>query len=126
MKRFFALALVAAVSIGMFVLLPSGVSASSKDQICQGANSVSGGTGCTGGSSDIDRVLTVGLNTFSIVVGIIAVIMMVVAGFKYITAGGDSGNITSAKHTMVYVIVGLVIVALSQFIVQFVLDKASN
>ena len=82
---------------------------------------------CTGdlstGTDQIQRIVTMVINIFSVVVGIVAVIMIIYGGFKYITSGGDSGNITSAKNTIVYAIIGLVVVALAQFIVKFVLDK---
>ncbi|HEX5456185.1 MAG TPA: pilin [Candidatus Saccharimonadales bacterium] len=66
------------------------------------------------------------VNLFSVLVGIIAVLMVIVGGFRYITSGGDSGNVSSAKNTILYAIVGLVIVALAQFIVKFVLAKATG
>lgn len=64
------------------------------------------------------------VNLLSLITGIAAVVMIVVSGFKYITSGGDSGRVTSAKTTIIYAIVGLIIVALAQFIVRFVLGKA--
>ncbi|HSW66012.1 MAG TPA: pilin [Bacillota bacterium] len=100
--------------------------------LSQGSDLTTGtGTGCTAsqsgaGTAKIQTIVTTIVNIFSIVVGIIAVIMIVVGGFKYITSGGDSGNITSAKNTIVYAVIGLVIVALAQFIVKFVLDKVNN
>src|SRR5688572_31364612 len=51
-------------------------------------------TSLTGGTSRINNIITDAINIFSIIVGIIAVIMIIVGGFKYITSGGDSGNIT--------------------------------
>ncbi|MFO0881993.1 MAG: pilin [Candidatus Saccharimonadales bacterium] len=66
------------------------------------------------------------ISIFSWVVGAVSVIMLIYGGFKYITSGGDSGGVTAAKNTILYAIVGLVIVALSQVIVNFVLDKANN
>lgn len=78
------------------------------------------------GSDRIQQIVTTIVNIFSIVVGIVAVIMIVVGGFKYITSGGDSGNITSAKNTIVYAVIGLVIVALAQFLVQFVLNNVNK
>ncbi|HZM63710.1 MAG TPA: pilin [Candidatus Saccharimonadales bacterium] len=80
----------------------------------------------SGGTSRINKIITQAINIFSIIVGIVAVIMIIVGGFKYITSGGDSGNVTSAKQTIIYAVIGLVIVALAQFLVQFVLDKASQ
>jgi len=63
------------------------------------------------------------INIFSIVVGLAAVIMIIVGGLRYIISGGDSGNVQSAKNTILYAIIGLVVVALAQFIVRFVLTK---
>jgi hypothetical protein len=78
------------------------------------------------GTEKLQNIVTAVVNLFSIVVGIVAVIMIVVGGFKYITSGGDSGNITSAKNTIVYAVIGLVIVALAQFLVKFVLNKVNS
>lgn len=86
-----------------------------------------GGCAATsGGTAKIQNIVTDVVNIFSIIVGIVAVIMIIVGGFKYITSGGDSGNITSAKNTIVYAVIGLVIVALAQFFVQFVLNKVNQ
>jgi len=75
------------------------------------------------GTQKIQDIVTTIVNIFSVVVGIVAVIMVIWGGFKYITSGGDQSNVTSAKQTIMYAIIGLVIVALAQFLVQFVLDK---
>jgi hypothetical protein len=77
----------------------------------------------SGGTGRIQDIVTTIINIFSVIVGIVAVIMIIFGGFKYITSGGDSGNISSAKNTIIYAIIGLVVVALAQFLVQFVLDK---
>lgn len=72
-----------------------------------------------------DTVASV-INVLSIVVGIVAVIMIILAGFRYITSGGKQESIASAKNSLIYAIVGLVIVALAQLIVQFVLNTTTN
>jgi hypothetical protein len=78
------------------------------------------------GTTGINNIITNIVNIFSIIVGIVSVIMIIYGGFRYVTSGGDSGNVTSAKNTIIYAVVGLVVVALAQFIVQFVLDKVST
>ena len=65
------------------------------------------------------------INIFSVIIGVIAVIMIIVGGLKYITSGGESSNVSGAKNTIIYAIVGLIIVALAQFIVHFVLANTS-
>ena len=101
--------------------------------LAQGTNLSTAGDGntctagdTTSGTDKIQNIVTLIVNMFSIVVGLVAVIMIVVGGFKYITSGGDSGNITSAKNTIVYAVIGLVIVALAQFVVKFVLNKVTT
>lgn len=74
-------------------------------------------------TTDVDGVIKTIINILSLIVGIIAVIMIIIGGLKYITSSGDSNNITSAKNTILYAIIGLIIVALAQVIVLFVLDK---
>jgi len=86
-----------------------------------------GSTCDTAGSEDkVNGLITLIINLFSIVVGVVAVIMIIIGGLKYITSSGDSNNITSAKNTILYAIIGLVVVALAQFIVKFVLNKATT
>lgn len=66
------------------------------------------------------------VNLFSIIVGIVSVIMIIYAGFRYVTSGGESNSISSAKNTLIYAIIGLVIVVLAQLIVHYVLNTAAS
>ena len=52
--------------------------------------------------------------------------MIIIGGFRYIISSGDSGQITSAKNTILYAIVGLVIVLFAQLIVRFVIGSATK
>ncbi|HVX58088.1 MAG TPA: pilin [Candidatus Saccharimonadales bacterium] len=63
---------------------------------------------------------------FSILVGAASVFMIIYGGFRYITSGGESGRVGAAKNSLLYAIVGLVIVALAQLIIHFVLNQASQ
>lgn len=63
------------------------------------------------------------VNVLSAVIGVIAVIVIILAGFRYITSAGNEQSIAAAKKTLLYAIVGLVIVALAQLIVRFVLGS---
>lgn len=96
----------------------------SKDAACDAIGLTTSGGGCdeTAGSQ-ISEVIATIVSILSVVVGVAAVIMIVVSGFKYVTSGGDSNKVSSAKTSLVYAIVGLIIVALAQFIVHFVLKN---
>lgn len=73
----------------------------------------------------VDQIVEQIINILSLVVGVVAVVMIIIGGFKYVTSGGDSGNVTGAKNTILYAVVGLVVVALAQVIVRFVVDRAT-
>jgi cytochrome bd-type quinol oxidase subunit 2 len=97
--------------------------------LCAGTNlnyGSTGGCGSNAGQGQLNKILHLVINLFSLIVGAVSVIMIIVGGLKYITSGGESNNITSAKNTIVFAIVGLVIVALAQFIVHFVLGKVAS
>ncbi|HUS25861.1 MAG TPA: pilin [Nevskiaceae bacterium] len=124
---------VVAVSLGLVavpVLVPVTAFAAATElqgNLCGGTELKLTSDGCaqtSSGTSGITKLITFIVNIFSAIVGIVAVIMIIYGGFKYITSGGDSGNVSAAKNTIIFAVVGLIIVALAQFIVRFVLDKA--
>ena len=85
---------------------------------------------CSSAGSDandqINNIVHTIVNLLSAIVGIVAVIMIIVGGFRYITSGGNDTSVTSAKNTILYAIIGLVVVALAQLIVRFTLSKLTN
>jgi len=103
--------------------------------VANGANSSlpdSGGTkgiDCEGAGVNNESVQNLAkriITTFSIIVGAASVIMIIYGGFRYITSGGESGRVGAAKNALLYAIVGLVIVALAQIIIRFVLNQAAQ
>ena len=85
---------------------------------------------CAAASSDatssINNIVHTIVNLLSAIVGIVAVIMIIIGGFRYITSGGNDTSVTAAKNTILYAIIGLVVVALAQIIVRFTLSKLTN
>lgn len=130
-KKNLLLILAAASLVFISALVPATVFAADpaiNESLRCGSNvDISGNANCDSdvstGTTDVEDLIRTIINIFSVIVGIVAVLMIIVGGFKYITSGGDSGNIGSAKNTILYAIVGLVIVAIAQAIVQFVLNE---
>jgi hypothetical protein len=104
------------------------------NQVQLGSNQASGATGATASCAtqsntnptDLATVASKVVNFFSVVVGFVSVIMIIYGGFRYITSGGDSGRVGNAKNTLIYAIIGLVIVALAQVLVHFVLNNVGQ
>ncbi len=101
------------------------------DAVCGGAslNATAAARACpTADTTDttLNNVIKTVINFLSVAVGLFAVIELIYGGFRYITSGGDSGKISGAKNHILYALIGLVIVAVSQVIVRVVLVKSIN
>ena len=68
-------------------------------------------------------MFTVITNVLLFIIGAISVIMLVIGGILYTTSAGDSAAVTSAKNTILYAIVGIVVALLAFAIVNFVLGS---
>ncbi len=120
------------LGLTMFVSVPKVLAQSATSQQLQcGANAAANGD-CDSGTppanpeKSINSLISKILNIFSVVVGIAAVFMIILGGFRYITSSGDSGKTKTAKDTILFALVGLVVVALAQVIVKFVLAKTAT
>jgi TRAP-type C4-dicarboxylate transport system permease small subunit len=63
------------------------------------------------------------LNAIIGVLGLLAVVIIILGGVQYMTSSGDAGKVKKAKDTILYGIIGLVIVALAFAIVNFVIGN---
>ena len=64
-------------------------------------------------------------NVMLFVVGAISVIMVIIGGLRYVISGGNNTNVTAAKNTILYAVVGLVISIMAFAIVNFVIGRFS-
>ena len=121
MKKIIFLAL---VSLGIASVLGlSMVSSNASAQVSSGINAATTDemkNKQIDGSNGVIRTIS---NILIWVVGIVAVIMIVWSGFKYITTAGDASKVASAKSSLTYAIVGLTIAILSYSIVNFIMER---
>lgn len=131
------LALFAAILVSSFSLMlaPVVVHAQSiNDELCKGIGFTEGEEGATDCSTleeedaegSVANIINTIINIFSIVVGAVSVIMIILGGLRYITSSGDSTNVTAAKNTILYAVVGLVIVIFAQTVVKFVVSRLAE
>lgn len=124
-----AVALVSILTPAVAVTVPVLAQANIQTNLCAGANLDVTQTDCAEADEapdTVNKLIETIINIFSILVGVTSVIMIIVGGFQYITSGGDSGKVGTAKNTILFAIVGLVIVALAQVIVNFVLSRTQS
>lgn len=88
------------------------------DEIGQGVKSAGGGNANKNALNDDLQTV---VNVLLFALGAIAVIMIVIGGIRYALSGGDQTQITAAKNTILYSIVGLVVALLAYAIVNWVI-----
>ena len=77
----------------------------------------------TGATKDLEGAIGNILNVVYLVIGIVAVIMIILGGVSYATSQGDPGKVKKGKDTIMYGIIGLIIVLLAFAITNFVLSN---
>jgi hypothetical protein len=100
---------------GVMVAVPQYAHASAKSEILGGTSSVNSGS-----STDLASQLKIVVNVLLYILGAIAVIMIVIGGIRYTTSNGDAGSTKSAKDTVLYAVVGLIVAVMAYAIVNFV------
>ncbi len=70
-----------------------------------------------------DTLLANALNTVYLVCGILAIIVIIVAGYFYVTSSGNATNVEKAKNAIISAVIGLVIVLLAFAITGFVTGR---
>ena len=71
-----------------------------------------------GDSSLVRRVI----NFMLIGIAVVSVVMLIFGGFRYVVSSGNKDAVTSAKNTILYAVIGLLIALFAYAIIQFVLN----
>jgi hypothetical protein len=66
------------------------------------------------------------VNIVTLLVGIAAVISIIGAGLKFITSGNNSQEINQARELVLYAVVGVVLAAMAQLIIRFILPNIAT
>lgn len=111
-----------------FSAVPSLVMAADEQALCEGSGgtwtidkSLPNGGKCT--STD-GRTLMGTIQQLTDVliflIGAIAVVMIIVGGIRYVVSAGDQAALTSAKNTILYAIIGLLVAIMAFAVVRFI------
>jgi len=77
------------------------------------------------GSTQTNIPILIGkiINVIVSLLGLIAVVLIIIGGFQWMTSGGEEEKITKAKQLMINGIIGLVIIVLAYAIATFIIGK---
>ncbi len=127
-KRFVTHRVVFAVAFLLFAAVASTIfGEATAAAVCDMNNlSISAGADCARGNGQPTQLVGDGgifnriTSILLFVVGAVAVIMLIFGGIRYIVSGGDQANVTAAKNTILYAIIGIVVALLAYAAVKFV------
>ncbi len=98
------------------------VAADTRGTVKEGVTGVGGGEAGNDGNQ-VKEVIKNVIGILSFLVGLVAVLMIVIAGFRFVTSNGDSNNVSSAKNTIIYAVIGIVVTVMAYAIVNFIIDN---
>ncbi len=78
------------------------------------------------GTQDVRTTVSNVIKAFMGLLGIVAVVIILLGGFKWMTAGGNEEKVTEAKKLIISGIIGLVIIMSAYAIAQFVVSAIVN
>jgi ABC-type Fe3+ transport system permease subunit len=119
---------VPALALAAGAVVPASVYAENPNA-CDGTGKVTGikeGKNCAKTADqkgNLGNVIEDITNVLLFIIGAVAVIMIIVGGIRYTLSNGDSAQITSAKNTILYAVIGIVVALLAYAIVNFVVDS---
>ena len=114
--------LVLGVIVGIGIMAPAGAYAANSviSEQCAGDTE---SRVCVDENADPNALIKSIVNVLLFIVGAISVVMIIIGGLLYVLSAGDNGRVTTAKNTIMYAVVGLVVSFIAFAIVQFVFDR---
>ncbi len=70
-----------------------------------------------------DGVLTKVSGIFAMVTGVISVFMMLIGGLRYINSNGDPQKTATARKTIIYAVIGVIVATVGGVLVRFILTR---
>ncbi len=113
-----------ALSLALFTPTASTVSAAGS---CASGATIADGVDCASTSGSPKTLFGTGgifttiINTLLFIIGALSVVMLIIGGIRYTVSGGTAAQVTAAKNTIMYALIGLVVAFLAYAIVNWVL-----
>ena len=126
------LSMLTILGLGVTMLAPVPAFATASDEVQKGTCEAGGGqwvnNSCSGGNADtskanLNNTIHTVISTMLFIVGILSVIMIIYSGIRYIISRGEQGEVKSAKDTLMYSVVGLIVAILAFVIVNWVFSS---
>ncbi|PKL36514.1 hypothetical protein CVV38_01250 [Candidatus Peregrinibacteria bacterium HGW-Peregrinibacteria-1] len=105
----------------VFAIMVGAISLFSVAPLAEATQLTTSNDNILGGETSLRQVVLNIVNFALGFLGLLAVIMIIYAGFLYVTAAGNQENVDNAKKIIMYAIIGIIIILISFAIVNTVL-----
>lgn len=129
MKKTIMKKLAAIIPAIAIVGLGIGVFAPTVHAACDVNGGITGSASCSKGDGQPeelfaeDGVFKKVTNVLLFIIGAVSVVMLIIGGIRYTVSQGDQNAVTSAKNTILYAVIGLVVAILAYAAVNFVITS---
>ncbi|HET7630578.1 MAG TPA: hypothetical protein VFK03_04355 [Candidatus Saccharimonadales bacterium] len=120
-----SLALMAGLLGGPILVAETVAAAQPATQVADTVSEIKKGVNSAGGGGQPKLVPTFKkiINVLLFIIGLIAVLMIIIGGLRYVVSGGDSSATKGAKDTILYAVIGLIVAIMAYGIINFVVTK---
>ncbi|TAL14691.1 hypothetical protein EPN95_02195 [Patescibacteria group bacterium] len=105
------------------IAVPASAACDPTNQTLAGGAACSQPTGTSGSLFGSDSIFTKIVNILLFIIGAVAVIMLIIGGIRYTLSAGKESEVTAAKNTILYAIIGIVVAFLAYAVVNWVLTS---
>ncbi len=127
MRKYLAGILAIVLSVLVFTALTPVYAENLTQQACQATGAEGSSSACVNQTDDPitgpKGIIGRAIDLISILVGVASVIVIMVAGFNFITSQGEPAALSKAKNSLIFAVIGIVIVVMAQIIAGFVVKQ---
>ena len=122
---------IAAIVLAFLSVIPAPTAMAAQDLFTQACSGAADSAVCKSkaeGTNRQDAATKVGnvINIILLILGIMAVIMIIYGGFRYVLSNGDEAGVKSGRNTILYAVIGLIVAIMSYGIVSFVISRLQS
>lgn len=115
------------LSISIPAVFSPVIQAASPQQLsCEGSGGTWTDGKCVNTSSNgpsLPATVKAAINILLFLIGVIAVIVIVIQGFRFVNSNGDTQAVSKAKNGIIFALIGVAVAFIAYAIVNFVLDQ---
>jgi ABC-type Fe3+ transport system permease subunit len=72
---------------------------------------------------DVGDIIKIVVDTLMFLIGVVAVLVIIIAGFRMVTSSGNAESMSKARNSIIYASIGIVVAVAASAIIGFVVEQ---